>query len=1100
MTGLQTAVDKANNAVGVSKPSGTQHEQAAEPPSGDAPTAPPRPPQASETAATSRPPAAKPAAPRSREPRQARARRQVRPDARRTSTAARSSSRSSTTRTAPTTTPRCAPSAARTATTAGRRALDPDRAVGDYDALTTRRAGPRRPRRSSSSGPTRRRAHDRRLHRGQGGRPDGRRRRRQGFEPTAATHLTGSWPRPQRLRRRCLPARGVLVPDQRVDARGDHAPRIAPPSAGAPRSRIPASGASRWRPEGAARASAGYATRWTSPRPLHAGAAVCRRHGLRPGGHTSPSTTPRRCAPSRPPCRGVAAARHSGQSPSGAPDGMRERSARQAGRGRRSAECRRGPARARARQRAEPDSDTSTAAGEVTSAEHLRNARATLARHVPAGRSALPTAFEDRPPSARSAVAGGLPACRRPLAATRASGASRRPRRRRLRRLGLRRDAAAASAASSSSDGAPLLDAARVGTPDDRRRARRPEPRQAPRRRAGRRRAAPRARRGAARDGAACAAAPRPHARRDERRRRQRRRRAARARAGREVVAVTLELWRRPGERRRALVLLGRAPCAARARWRTGWASPHFTLDLRDEFRAGVVRAVARRPRRRPDAEPVRALQRPRPPRRDARPRRRGSAPPTLATGHYARVDRRRPAARRRRPGQGPELHARRARRRATLARLRFPLGELTKPQVRALARRGGPAGRRQARLAGPLLPRRHRPRGVPRPPRRPARAARATIVDRAGACSAATAATTASRSASAAASASAARRAAVRAARPTPRANTVTVGPREELATTARRAARRARCTATRARSTRVELRYRVARAVAVPRCERRRACELAEPFAGAAPGPDRRAAARATSSSDAATIARDADPRRDPRDLPRPSSRSATTSACRRRSLVPATFDPSVLLTTAGMHPLKPYFLGPRSRRTTRLTTLPEVLPHARHRERRHHHAAPDVLRDARQLLDRRLLQAGRRRVRLGARRSRASASTPERHLDHGLRGRRGARPRPRRGGDRRPGSRSACRASASSCARARRTSGRPARPARAARARELYLDRGLEFGERGRPARRRERALPGVLEPRLHAVQPGPGRTRSRRCPRRTSTPAWASTAWR
>jgi alanyl-tRNA synthetase len=38
---------------------------------------------------------------------------------------------------------------------------------------------------------------------------------------------------------------------------------------------------------------------------------------------------------------------------------------------------------------------------------------------------------------------------------------------------------------------------------------------------------------------------------------------------------------------------------------------------------------------------------------------------------------------------------------------------------------------------------------------------------------------------------------------------------------------------------------------------------------------------------------------------------------------SLVPATFDPSVLLTTAGMHPLKPYFLGIEKPPHNRLTT---------------------------------------------------------------------------------------------------------------------------------------------------------------------------------
>ena len=38
---------------------------------------------------------------------------------------------------------------------------------------------------------------------------------------------------------------------------------------------------------------------------------------------------------------------------------------------------------------------------------------------------------------------------------------------------------------------------------------------------------------------------------------------------------------------------------------------------------------------------------------------------------------------------------------------------------------------------------------------------------------------------------------------------------------------------------------------------------------------------------------------------------------------SLVPAEYDPSVLLTTAGMHPLKPYFLGREKPPHNRLTT---------------------------------------------------------------------------------------------------------------------------------------------------------------------------------
>ena len=56
---------------------------------------------------------------------------------------------------------------------------------------------------------------------------------------------------------------------------------------------------------------------------------------------------------------------------------------------------------------------------------------------------------------------------------------------------------------------------------------------------------------------------------------------------------MTLELWaRRRATTASAQLLLGRRPCAARARSRTRMGMPHLTLDLRDAFRAGVVDAV----------------------------------------------------------------------------------------------------------------------------------------------------------------------------------------------------------------------------------------------------------------------------------------------------------------------------------------------------------------------------------------------------------------------------------------------------------------------------------------------------------------------------
>ena len=155
-------------------------------------------------------------------------------------------------------------------------------------------------------------------------------------------------------------------------------------------------------------------------------------------------------------------------------------------------------------------------------------------------------------------------------------------------------------------------------------------------------------------------------------------------------------------------------------------------------------------------------------------------------------------------------------------------------------------------------------------------------------------------------------------------------------------------------------------------------------------------------------------------------------------------------------------------------RLTSVPEGLPHAGHRERRADRAPPHVLRDARATSPSATTSSRAPPSSHGSSRPRASASIPERHLGDGLRRRRRARPRPRRGGDRGAGRRSASPTSGSSSSGATTTSGRPARPGRAARARSSTSTAALDFGgDEDRPGDD-TRALPRVLEPRVHAVR--------------------------
>jgi tRNA-specific 2-thiouridylase len=153
------------------------------------------------------------------------------------------------------------------------------------------------------------------------------------------------------------------------------------------------------------------------------------------------------------------------------------------------------------------------------------------------------------------------------------------------------------------------------------------------------------------------------------------------------AVAVTLELWRDVENDAAASCCSADAVRLARSlAHRMGL--PHFTVDLRDEFRAGVVE---------PFLAGYAGGETPNPcvlcnghVRLDAMldlADRLGAA--TLATGHYARVT-----------GDGllraaadpakDQAYMLAALSPESLARMRFPLAELTKPEVRALAAEAG--------------------------------------------------------------------------------------------------------------------------------------------------------------------------------------------------------------------------------------------------------------------------------------------------------------------------------------------------------------------------------------------------------------------------
>jgi tRNA-specific 2-thiouridylase len=158
------------------------------------------------------------------------------------------------------------------------------------------------------------------------------------------------------------------------------------------------------------------------------------------------------------------------------------------------------------------------------------------------------------------------------------------------------------------------------------------------------------------------------------------------------TVAVTLELWADAENDAERSCCSATAVAQARALAHQ-MGIPHFTIDLREEFRAGVVD---------PFIAGYAAGETPNPcvgcnghVRLDAMLEladRLGCA--TLATGHYARTaesdDARGPLLRAAIDEAKDQTYMLAALKPESLARMRFPLGELRKPEVREIASRAG--------------------------------------------------------------------------------------------------------------------------------------------------------------------------------------------------------------------------------------------------------------------------------------------------------------------------------------------------------------------------------------------------------------------------